>query len=219
MTASPSGADVHLPLAAVLDRALPLLSVTDRPSERTTWVREVIARAGEDPLAPWRAEVHRQHEAQAGGPVGNHVAAAFVLQYWCDVAAVPIAYAAQLTGRIIAEPSAGLGFELAATGYPNRLVLPTEVTMQSAPESELWKLAQAAYVEVVSEVVTHYAPDIKMSSQQRWGVVEDMWQSARRGAAGAAGEITGAVPKRRSCCFIFLLPGANECSACPRHGY
>lgn len=222
MTAPSSPSDAAAPglLAVVLDRALPLVAVSDQSSPRTNWVRDVVAAADRDPLAPWRAEVHRQHEAQAGGPIGAHVAAAFVLQYWCDVVAIPLAYAAELTGRVIADPGAWLGFELAGTGYPHRLVLPPEVRLEEgAEERDPWEGARAAYDEVVSAVVTHYAPEIKMSSQQRWGIVEDMWEAARRGAAGAAGRATGSMPQRQSCCFIFVLPGAQECSACPRRGH
>ena len=67
-------------------------------------------------------------------------------------------------------------------------------------------------------IVTAYAPDVRMGSRQRWGVVEDMWDTAVRLARGAAGESVGAEPTRVSCCFIYAIPGMRECAACPRSG-
>lgn len=227
-----------------IDRALPLTTVTAEPSAATVWCAEVEAevRAGRDPLAPWRHAL----EAQQDSGDRPHVAAAFVLQWWCEVAATPIAYAAELAAvRLV--PGAGLGFELAPGLYPDRIILdPQLISLSSAEPSDrnepdgptvlstdpgrgsirpvdpgregALARGRAAYGLVVSEVVRHHAPEVKMSTHQRWGVVDDMWAIAVRRARGAAGRPTGPEPRRASCCFIYALSGMVECAACPRGG-
>ncbi|XVX20963.1 (2Fe-2S)-binding protein [Actinomycetota bacterium] len=57
-----------------------------------------------------------------------------------------------------------------------------------------------------------------MSSRQRTGMVSDMWARAWESATAQA-QGRGPVPQpRRSCCFIFALPGCEECAGCPRQG-
>ena len=48
-----------------------------------------------------------------GVRVKGHVPAAFVLQWWCEVVATPIAYAAELGPWVLVPDPGGLGFELA----------------------------------------------------------------------------------------------------------
>jgi hypothetical protein len=203
-----------------VDRALPFTTMTTTSSAATVWCADVVAhvRAGADPLAPWRDALRAQLEQRHASAVAPHIPAAFVLQWWCEVVATPLAYAAELGPWLLASEPRGLGFELAAGLYPHRLVVDPERTTLVTDHDTARRRgrARAAYGELVAEVVAAFAPEVKMSSRQRWGVVDDMWSTAARLARGAAGEAVGSEPRRVSCCFIFALPGMRECAACPR---
>ncbi|MDV3222429.1 hypothetical protein [Intrasporangium sp.] len=222
-------------VARAIDGALPFVTVSTEPSAATTWVGDVIAHAaaGADPLAPWRrALVGRQHSEHK-----PHVAAAFVLQWWCDVVATPLAYAAELGPWVLLPSPMGLGFELAPGLHPSRIVLlpgAVEVVPREqagadagtssgrnsgteASRSAALEASSAAYDSLVGGVARHFAPDVKMSSRQRWGVVSDRWVAAVRAARVAAGRPVGPEQQRISCCFIVALPGMKACAACPRH--
>jgi len=216
------GPDPVRHVVGLVDRALPFTTLTCRASPATVWNADVVAhvRAGADPLAPWRSALHAQMEQRNAATVPPHVPAAFVLQWWCEVAASPMAYAAVLGPWLLVPSGAGLGFELAPALNPFRIVVApdrTSLEVQEDPARRL-ELARTAYLGLVSEVVTAYAPDVRMGSRQRWGVVGDMWDTAVRLARGAAGESVGAEPTRVSCCFIYAIPGMHECAACPRSG-
>ena len=208
----------------LVDRALPFTTVTATASAATVWCDDVAAhvRAGTDPLAPWRDALRGQLEQRHATPVPPHIPAAFVLQWWCEVVATPLAYAAELGPWLLAPAPRGLGFELAPGLYPHRIVVDAGRTRLGTDHETARRRARAraAYGDLVSEVVAAFAPEVKMSSRQRWGIVDDMWSTAARLARGAAGEAVGTEPRRVSCCFIFALPGMRECAACPRgaHG-
>ena len=211
------------PVADVLrrvDRALPFTTVTLSGSPATVWCADVMAhvRAGADPLAPWRAALRRQMEQRHGVAVAPHVPAAFVLQWWCEVVATPIAYAAELGPWVLLPDAAGLGFELAPGLNPHRIVVDPELTSLDVDGDEERRRVRgrAAYGDLVSDVVTAYAPEVRIGSRQRWGVVDDMWATATRLARGAAGHSVGPEERRVSCCFIYALPGMRECAVCPR---
>lgn len=195
-------------LVARLDAALPWSTATTRASPATVWCTDVAARASRDPLSGWRHALAEQQRS-VDRP---HVAAAFVLQWWCESVATPIAYAAHLASVVLAESGAGLGFELAPGLYPDRFVLdPASVSVNEAePREACVEQGRAAYLSLVSGVVTDYAPDVKASTRQRWGVVEDVWRTALARADRRPD------PRRMSCCFIYALPGMHPCSVCPR---
>jgi hypothetical protein len=203
-----------------VDRALPFTTVTTASSAATVWCDDVVAhvRAGADPLAPWRDALRAQLEQRHASAVAPHIPAAFVLQWWCEVVATPLAYAAALGPWLLAPGTRGLGFELAPGLNPHRIVVDPERATVGTDNvtARRHTRARAAYHERVSEVAAAFAPEVKMSSRQRWGVVDDMWSTASRLARGAAGEPVGTEPRRVSCCFIFALPGMRECAACPR---
>jgi hypothetical protein len=186
------------------------------------WCADVVAhvRAGQDPLAPWREALRQQMQARHDTDVSPHVPAAFVLQWWCEVVATPVAYAAELGPWLLAPDAAGLGFELAPGLYPARIVVdPARTTLATDPApGRRAARARALYDGLVGEVVAGFAPDVKMSSRQRWGVVDDLWTMTVRRARGAAGAVVGPEPTRVSCCFIYALPGMHECASCPRKG-
>lgn len=199
-----------------LDAALPFTQVTTQPPPGTSSVQAIVQASRSDPLAAWREEFRGVLEARHRVPVRAHVPAAFVLQWWCEVAAIPIAYAAELGPWLLAGPS-GLGFTLAPGLYPDHLVLGPDLSLEVvAAHDERIERARAAYRRVVDDVVGHFAPDVKMSSRQRWGVVEDTWRTAHRRAGHAAGRQTGPELWRTSCCFIYALPEMRACASCPR---
>jgi hypothetical protein len=214
--------DAVVDLLRRVDRALPFTTVTPDASAATTWCADVLAhvRAGADPLAPWRDALREQMSRRHGVRVAPHVPAAFVLQWWCEVAATPLAHAAALGPWVLAPDASGLGFELAPGLYPHRLVVdPARTRLEAEPDAERrMARSRAVYDALVHDVVAAFAPEVRMGSRQRWGVVEDMWANASRLAAGAAGQPTGPEPRRVSCCFIYALPGMRECAACPRSG-
>lgn len=218
----PRDAVVVRDLLERVDRALPFTSVVTVDSPSTVWVADVteLALAGHDALAPWRLAVREQQSNRHDVDAPPHVAAAFVLQWWCEVAATPIAYAAGLGPWVLQPSPAGLGFELAPGLHPHRVIVRPEaavVELEQDPARRT-RRARAAYDGLVGDVVRDFAPDVKMSSRQRWGVVDDMWAAAVRLARGAAGETVGPEARRASCCFIVALPGMRECAACPRLG-
>jgi hypothetical protein len=217
----PAPVDVGEVLRRV-DDSLPFTTVTPEASPATTWCADVLAlaRAGADPLAPWRDALRTQMTRRHGVPVAPHVPAAFVLQWWCEVAATPLAFAAALGPWVLAPEAAGLGFELAPGLNPHRIVVdPQHVVVTTEPDAEdRAALARSRYDALVHDVVAGFAPEVRMGSRQRWGVVEDVWVTASRLATGAAGRTTGPEPRRVSCCFIYALPGMRECAACPRGG-
>lgn len=211
---------VALPLLGRIDRALPFTSLVTAGSEATVWFADVIAlaRAGGDPLAPWRAALGAQQSRRHGAPVPAHVPAAFVLQWWCEVAATPIAYAARLADMAVVPDPTGLGFDLAPGLHPHRIVVDPD-RLRVVPEvGGVLDAARAAYLGLVDDVVRGFAPEVVMGSRQRWGVVDDGWEAAVRLADGAAGVATGPARRRVSCCFIYALPGMRECASCPRSG-
>ncbi|HET7799597.1 MAG TPA: (2Fe-2S)-binding protein [Humibacillus xanthopallidus] len=226
-----------LALLARIDRALPFTSVVTTGSAATVWCADVVARAraGGDPLRPWRDALQAQQERMHGVAVPPHVPAAFVLQWWCEVVATPLAYAVRLGEGVVVPDPGGLGFELAPGLHPHRIVVdPDRLTRLSPPAVEgdatgggaapgagaevALGLARTAYLGLVEDVVRDFAPDVVMGSRQRWGVVEDVWLTAVRQADGAAGVAVGPAPRRVSCCFIYVLPGMRECASCPRGG-
>jgi hypothetical protein len=216
------GDDAVRHVVGVVDRALPFTTLTCEPSPATVWCGDVVVhvRAGADPLEPWRAALLAQMEQRHDVSVPPHVPAAFVLQWWCEVVATPIAYAAVLGPWVLVPSGRGLGFELAPGLNPHRVVvepMAVELSADAEPGRRLER-GHTAYRGLVSEVVAAYAPDVRMGSRQRWGVVKDMWDTAVRLARGAAGESVGEEPTRVSCCFIYALPGMRECASCPRRG-
>ncbi len=240
--------DAALGLLGRIDRALPFTTIVTHGSPATVWFADVIARVrgGGDPLAPWRDALRLQQERTAGVAVPPHVPAAFVLQWWCEVAATPLAYAVRLGEGVVVPDPGGLGFELAAGLHPHRIVVDPASLVRLAgdgldvvevegaepvdgveavggadgPDAEdlLLELSRTAYIGLVEEVVREFAPEVKMGTRQRWGVVHDMWDAAVRLADGAAGRVVGPARRRESCCFIYALPNMRECASCPRGG-
>lgn len=168
-----------------------------------------------DDVRPWQAALladHRRWYGPADVPV--QVAGAFVLQYLLQLPAHTAAVAAGAGVRV--RRLAGITFELGPGGVP-RLVETGELEPIGSEALET-RLAQAEldYREVAGPLARAYIPTRRMSSQQRRGMVSDMWAEAARGVRVRAGDFALAEPRRVSCCLIYTLPGCVECSGCPR---
>ena len=215
-------------LLARIDRALPFTSVVTTGSEATVWCADVLsrARAGGDPLRPWRDALAAQQERMHGVPVPPHVPAAFVLQWWCEVVATPLAYAVRLWQGVVVPDAGGLGFELAPGLHPHRIVVdPDRLTLLSpvvqdedataapAEAGAALELARTAYHGLVEDVVRGFAPEVVMGSRQRWGVVEDAGRRPRGWPTARPGSPSG--PRRNGCraASSTCCPG---CASAPR---
>ncbi len=207
-------------LAGLLDGRVPWLSVRAAGAVPPGWVScaDVLASqcAGGDPTAAWRETLQAQYGAQYGIEAPRQVAAMFVLMWYAGVPAFVAATALALTGYAPAPDS--LAFRRhPSQHYPDRIVLLPGSLLPAGQAAEAVRAHCAAFAE-------SYRPGVKLSSRQRHGAVADELRSAlnRCGGgpyAGEAAELLGVglgSAERESCCYIYALPGASECSGCPR---
>lgn len=196
------------------------------PSLRQLWSTAELARSqrrGADPTAPWREGLSAAAARQYGASPPPAYAATFVLQWVLQVLAHPAAHVAELSPWALDSSAASVRFELDPLWWSPRVVIFEPRALLREPDvSERWRRAEAAYTAVAVPFARGYPAGVKMSSRQRLGSVRDMWRIA---AAQARGTSLGAVRsgeslgnRREACCFIFVLPGATECAACPRLG-
>ncbi|WP_168583256.1 (2Fe-2S)-binding protein [Gephyromycinifex aptenodytis] len=177
------------------------------------------AEQGGDPTASWRAEVGAAQEARYHSPAPPAVGAAFVLGWYLQVVAIPLAYASVLCNWLPDASPEALRFDLdEMEHYPVALSLsPGNVESVPHPQIRL-RRAREKYEAHANRFAAAYNPGVKMSSRQRYGLVRDTWSmtldQARTGVAAAPSMLTGL---RESCCFIFALPGAMTCTRCPRN--
>lgn len=166
----------------------------------------------------WQEELTRFNDRLYAVPSPPQVAAAFVLQHLLSIPA-QLSAGAALTGPwrvdLGALEDSPLSCDLAPGLYPQRLGFLT--VSDAAPEvEERIASARAAYLTLGRAIAEGYASPVKISSQQRVGMVGDVWEMALREARSAvSGQVAPAV-ERRSCCFIYALPGCHECAGCPR---
>lgn len=146
------------------------------------------------------------------------VASAFVLQHLLNIPAHVAAFAA-VTGPWLVElgtlDDSRVSCDLAPGLYPERLGF-VSVNPASPDLEERINAARTAYTVLGREIADAYETGVKMSSRQRFGMVDDLWEMALREARGSIGQVMGPAVERASCCFIFALPGCSECAGCPR---
>ncbi|HEV7145458.1 MAG TPA: (2Fe-2S)-binding protein [Pedococcus sp.] len=171
---------------------------------------------GEDPTSGWRALVVAGVRAGRGVDVSPAMPAAFVLQWSLEVAAEAGLYAAwQLRG--IHDPvDSGLTFAVHPTqGYPTgarfRALSPAPPPA-AADGVDLVSANLDTYRRAAVELAASYHPGVNLGRQQRTEMVADVWDAAVARRQGQP------PPARRSCCYIYVLPGAHECAGCPRRG-
>ncbi len=148
--------------------------------------------------------------AQSGtAPAG--MPAAFVLQYLLDALATVVATAALRTPFALdADP------RLWSIGLDPTYLYPVAVQIRPGDhravtdDLERHEVAWAAYRVVGEAIATHLPTPTRMSSRQRLGMVEDMWELALARLVGSS------PPRRLSCCLMYALPGCAPCAGCPR---
>lgn len=172
------------------------------------WQAQV--RDGDDPTASWRADLAAGTQRQYRQPAPVAMPAAFVLQWFLEVAAVPAVYAAWHSAVVLDPLRAGLSFDLEPRQlYPVTVQL-RSVTATPALLEERLELAHAAYRSAATDFALTYETEANLGRRTRLGLVDDVWAMADARARGQG------PPARASCCFIYALPGVHECSGCPR---
>lgn len=166
----------------------------------------------------WQAKLTRQNSSMYAVPSPPHVASAFVLQHLLSIPAQISAFAAA-TGPWIVDlgtlDDPLISCDLASGLYPERLGFSSLGSAAPHLEERIHG-ARTAYRVLGRDIAGAYESDVKMSTRQRFGMVEDLWAMAERDARAATGGGWGPVVERRSCCFIYALPGCVECAGCPR---
>jgi hypothetical protein len=166
----------------------------------------------------WQAELTTHNSSLYAVPSPPQVAAAFVLQHLLSIPAQLSAFAA-LSGPWAVDlgtlDDARISCDLAPGRYPQRLgflsVRAAALDLETRVDG-----ARTAYSALGQTIAEGYASPVKMSSQQRLGMVDDLWEMALSEARAAVGGHVAPAVERRSCCFIYALPGCHECAGCPR---
>lgn len=176
--------------------------------------RPLPHRLFDDP-APWQETLLAEHRTWYGADVAPQVSGAFVLQYLLQVPAQTAATAAGVGMRCTAL--AGLTFILGDHSVPKAAEIGLVAPLAGGLDERLAR-AERDYREVAAPLAEHYRSPRPMSTQQRLGMVEDMWAQARRAVRSGSGLVDTEEPRRLSCCLIYALPGCVECAGCPRQG-
>lgn len=174
--------------------------------------------AGEDPTHWWREAVCAAQTDVYGVPGPPSVGAAFVLGWYLQVVAVPLAFAAALRDWLPDASPEAVRFDLAdGQWFPVAVSLAPGPT-ERIPQPQLRFLrAREKYEEHARRFADSYRPGVKMSSRQRYGLVRDTWAEALDGARTQVLHEPSRLTLRESCCFIYALPGALACARCPRN--
>lgn len=145
------------------------------------------------------------------GTVPPGMPSAFVLQYLLDPLATVIATTATRTPFALAADLDLWSIELDPTYlYPVAAQVRPGGHRRVEDDVDRHEVAYAGYSAAGSEIAASLPTPTKMSSRQRLGMVEDMWE-------GALARLAGVLPPRRqSCCLIYSLPGCVPCAGCPR---
>lgn len=166
----------------------------------------------------WCDKLSRQNSTMYAVPSPPQVGAAFVLQYLLSIPAQISAFAA-VSGPWSVElgtlDHSPLSVDLAPGLHPERLGFQSVNCADPNLEARITD-ARTAYQRLGAQIAQRIDVGVKMSSLQRFGMVDDLWDMALRDARAATGEGYGPTVERRSCCFIYALPGCHECAGCPR---
>lgn len=156
-------------------------------------------RAGLDPTSTWRIGLWRWHQGgYADAPVS--VAVTFVAQWVLQSVACAVV-ASDRSGGHIGSPLA-LHIALDSTALYPQAVLIEPATLLPGRIGD----PKTAYESAALAFIDTYQPGMPMSSRQRHGLIHDVWQAATVTARA----------RRRSCCFLYALPGMRVCADCPR---
>lgn len=171
--------------------------------------------AGADPTGAWRDSLTEMNEQWYGTLPPPQVAGALVLQWLLAVLADTSAHGA-LAGPCLVDVAPGaITFDLAPACYPDRIGFAAVKPSTLEPQERL-EAARAAYLEQAHPVAARYVAGARFGRHQRAAMVRDVWAMAEHAARSSHRLPAGAPPERESCCYIYVLPGAQECAACPR---
>jgi hypothetical protein len=185
---------------------------------RLTWRWDELATAqaaGDDPTRPWREALAASTARQYGRSVPPAMPAAFVLQWALEVPATVTACAVALGPWDPDLAGASLSFELSPQHFPDHLQLRAARPATDQGEARA-AAARAAYEALARPFAAAYEPGVRLGPHQRQAMVDDVWAMALHRAHLCLAERATPPPARRSCCFIYTLPGTHECTGCPR---
>lgn len=162
-------------------------------------------------IAPGWIETYQDLTVAQWGSAPPGMPSAFVLQYLLDPLATVIATAAMRTPFALSVDPALWSIDLDPTYlYPVAVQLRPGDHRHVPDDLERHEVAYAGYLATATDLAIGLPTPTKMSSRQRLGMVEDMWEIALARLVGAT------PPARRSCCLIYSLPGCSPCAGCPR---
>jgi hypothetical protein len=100
---------------------------------------------------------------------------------------------------------------------------PTDVAVLSPAVVGIAEAAQQVRAHTTA-FIDSYKPEVKLSSLQRTGAVDDELRAAMRlpeealqaAAAAEAFQVDLNQQFRTSCCFVYALPNVKPCGGCPR---
>ena len=217
MTYSVSG------LADILADAVTWMSVRTADSvPGPEWVScaDLIAdqQAGGDPTYGWRTAAASDYARDYAIDPPVQVAAMFTLMWYVQVPALVAGVAAAATGVSPEVSPSALAFRRHPTAhYPAEVGLLSTEVVPLATAAEQLKAHTIAFLD-------SYQPAVKLGSLQRLGAVDDEVRAAIRlpdeaPYADQAAEAFGVSLEeklRTSCCYFYMLPNVNACTACPR---
>jgi len=174
--------------------------------------------SGGDPTAWWRESVGKAQERRYHEAPPPQVGAAFVLGWYLQVVAIPVAFAAVMRDWLPDSSPSALRFDLDDHEfYPMAESIGGEnVTRVPHPQLRLIK-AREAYEAHAMRFADSYDAGVKMSSKQRYGLVRDTWAASLDAARTSFLGEPSRLELRESCCFIYALPHAITCARCPRN--
>ena len=163
-----------------------------------------------DRVRRWVEAYARVTERQSGvAPPG--MPSAFVLQHHLDPFATVVATAA-VRGAWVLDPDPSCWWITLEPTY----LYPLRVRVVQGEAREVHDLAvrldsaAIGYRATGRRLAEAFPSAEKMSSHQRLGMVDDMWEIALHRLVG------GPPPERQSCCLMYALPGLHPCTGCPR---
>lgn len=162
-------------------------------------------------MAPGWIETYRDLTIAQSGVAPPGMPSAFVLQYLLDPLASTIATTAAVTPFVLDADPTLWSIDLDPTYlYPVAVQVRSGGHRRVADAVERLDAAWESYRATAADLATRLPTPTKMSSRQRLGMVDDLWEIALARVAGAP------PPERQSCCLIYSLPGCVPCAGCPR---
>lgn len=165
----------------------------------------------------WAGAIASSTERRNSGPAPRGMPAAFMLQYSVGILATTGVTLA-VTGPFAPDLDGNsLFFSISSVGhFPERVWLSKGSAHAHSSVDVRVDRTRAQFVATATDFVDRVDVGVKMSSRQRRGMVHDCWAMAVRDLESVLTGRPARVVARRSCCFVYALPGCRECAGCPR---